>query len=102
MKVVLPSFKEAKGSMAPYPACGLHKITVAVGFLTQVLVSQNSSRVSRVLRGLLKSTVSKRAALLSVCTLIFSFSSLVLCVLFCIFQLLVPSQCKPRGGSTRS
>lgn len=42
--------------------CGLHKITVAVGFLTQILVSQNSSRISRVFRGLLKSTVSKRCS----------------------------------------
>lgn len=60
MKRALPSFQEKKGSMAPCLACGLHKITAAVDFFTRVLVSQNTSRVSRVLRGLLKSTVSKR------------------------------------------
>lgn len=65
MKRALPSFQEKKGSMAPCLACGLHKITVAENhsccwFFTRVLVSQNTSRVSRVLRGLLISTVSKR------------------------------------------
>lgn len=57
MKIVLPSFKEKKGFVSHLS--GLHKITVAVGFLTQVLVSQNSSRISRVFRGLLKITASK-------------------------------------------
>lgn len=101
MKCALPSFQEKKGSMAPCLACGLHKITVAVGFFTLVLVSQNTSRVSRVFRGLLKSTVSKRCCF-HLWMLIHSFPSLVLCVLFCVFQLLVPSQRNPRGGSTKT
>lgn len=98
MKTVLLSFKEKKGFVAPSLVCGLHKITV-VGFLTQVSVSEISSRVSRVLRGLLKSFWEMQ---LSSLLAIHSFPSLVLCVLFCILQFLVPSQCKPRGGSPKS
>lgn len=68
MKIVLLSCKEKKRSLAPFLVCVLHKIAVAVGFLTQVLVSQNSSSISKVLVGLLRSFQEMQLSSLFACS----------------------------------
>lgn len=60
------------------------KITVAVGFLTQIIVTQNSNTVSRVLRRLLKSTVSNRCCLHH-CLKRYTYSQLSFLSIMCVF-----------------